>query len=125
MYTDRELWRFLDKEMDPADALALEAAAERDPTLARRLDELAMLGHHVAAGAPTPPAGFAERVAALAGHASAPLLDLDDARRFMKRALIAAAILGAVGLAYLAFGLLPDLLAPDPMTANPLLGGGR
>jgi len=125
MHTDRELWRFLDKEMEPADALALEAAAEKDPALARRLDELAMLGHQVAAGAPAPPAGFAGRVAALAGRTPAPLLDLDDARRFMKRALIAAAVLGAVGLAYLAFGLLPDLLAPDPMTANPLLGGGR
>ena len=126
MHTDRELWRYLDEELAPADARALEVTAGKDPGLARRLDELRTMGREVAAGAPPPPAGFSKRVvAALTGHPSAPPLDLDEARRFLKRALVAAVILGAVGLAYIAFGLLPDLLAPDPMTANPLLGGGR
>jgi anti-sigma factor RsiW len=125
MRSDRELWKYLDGELTPEEASAIAAELERDPALKGRLNELEALSADVAAGAPEPPAGFAGKVAAMATLATpVPALDLDEARRFARRALVAAAVLGAVGLAYLAFGLLPDVLdTAQPLQASPLLGG--
>ena len=124
MHSEQELWRYLDGELPAEETKAIETSAATDDVLRARLDEMRALKKEVLAGAPTPPAGFAARVALLAQRMpNTPLLDMEDARRFLKRTLVAAAVLGAVGLAYLAFGWLPDILEPPPIQANPLLGG--
>ncbi len=123
MHSEQELWKYLDGEMSAAEAESIEAAAQRDEALRQRIDELKAIKEEVLAGAPEPPPGFAERVAAMAAARSeVPVIDLAEARRFLRRMLVAAAILGAVGLAYLFMGWLPDLLEPSQMQANPLLG---
>ncbi|MHC4958972.1 MAG: anti-sigma factor family protein [Planctomycetota bacterium] len=125
MRSDRELWKYLDGESTPDEASAVRAELERDTALQGRLAELEALRTNVTSGVPAPPEGFADKVTAMAALATpVPVLDLDEARRFVRRALVAAALLGAVGLAYLAFGLLPDLMdAAQPLQASPLLGG--
>jgi anti-sigma factor RsiW len=126
MHSERELWKYLDGEMSAAEAEAIAAAAQSDEALRGRIDELRAIKAEVLAGAPEPAPDFAERVAAMAATAVqslAPVLDLDEARRYLRRVLVAAAILGAVGMAYLCLGWLPDLLEPPRIQANPLLGG--
>ena len=123
-HDDSQLWRYLDGEMAPADAEALERDRAADPELDARLDDLQLLSDAVLDDAPTPPAGFGTRVAAAArlqgvSPQSAEVLDL---QRFLRRALIAAALLAALGLGYLAFEVVPDLMQP-PLQAgsDPLL----
>ena len=124
MHSEQELWKYLDGELEAAQAAAIEQSAREDEALGRRLDEMRILKSEVVAGAPQPPADFPARVAILAARGfPAPVLDIEDARRFLRKTLVAAALLGAVGLAYLAFGWLPEFLEPSPMQANPLLGG--
>ncbi|MHC4490846.1 MAG: hypothetical protein ACYTDU_04395 [Planctomycetota bacterium] len=113
----------MDGELSAAQAEAIEAAAAADPGLRRRLEELRARKEAVLAGAPRPPPGFAaEVVARAAGLAPAPVLDLEDARRLLRRALVAAVVLAAVGLAIFALEVLPT--AFEPIHAeNPLLRG--
>jgi anti-sigma factor RsiW len=119
------LWKLLDGELPAAEAEAIEAAAAADPGLRRRLEELRALKEGILAGAPRPSPGFAARVAArAAGLAPAPVLDLEDARRLLRRALVAAVVLAAIGLAVFALEVLPA--AFEPVHAdNPLLRGGK
>ncbi len=124
MHDDATLWKLLDGELTAAEAEALEAAASADPGLRRRLEELRARKEAVLAGAPRPPPGFAARVAArAAGLAQAPVLDLEDARRLLRRALVAAAVLAAVGLAVFAVEVLPTVFAEPIHAENPLLRG--
>jgi len=120
MYDDRTIWRHLDGELPEAEALALDASAARDPALARRMAELRDVAAAVRGGVPRPPPDFAARVVAraLLGPA-APVLPLDEARRFLRRVVIAAAVLAAVGLAYLAVEVFPKLLEAQ-LWADPL-----
>ena len=53
------------------------------------------------------------------------ILDLEEARRFLRRALVAAALIGALGIGYLALEFVPSLLEPAPLQASPLLGGKK
>jgi len=124
-YTDSQLWRYLDGVLPAADAESIEHAANRDATLAARLDELRLIGEAVRDGAPTAPPGFANRVAATAqlrgaSPRSAEILDL---RRFVRRALIAAALLAALGLGYIVVEVVPDIVA-NRLSArtDPLMG---
>ena len=114
-YSDPKLWLYLDGEMAEADAEALEHDVALSAALSDRLDELRLIADAVLDGAPTPPAGFGARVAAasqLQGSTprSAEILDL---QRLVRRMLIAAALLAAVGLSYLAFEVLPDLVSSE------------
>jgi len=124
-YTDSQLWRYLDGVLPAADAESIEHAANQDATLAARLDELRLIGEAVRDGAPTAPPGFANRVAATAqlrgaSPRSAEILDL---RRFVRRALIAAALLAALGLGYIVVEVVPDIVA-NRLSAktDPLMG---
>lgn len=120
MVDDRTLWRRLDGELPEAEAQALDAAAARDPGLARRMAELSEISVAARRGVPRPPPDFAARVVAraMAGPV-APVLDLDDARRFLRRVVVAAAVLAALGLAYLAAEVLPKVIEA-PLLADPL-----
>jgi len=122
MYDDRTIWRHLDGELPEAEARALEDAATRDPALGRRMAELREVAAAVRGGVPKPPPDFAARVVAraLAGPV-APVLPLEEARRFLRRVVVAAAIMAAVGLAYLAIEVLPKVLKA-PLSAESLLG---
>jgi anti-sigma factor RsiW len=125
MYDDATLWKLLDGELPAAEAEAIETAAADDPGLRRRLDELRSVKEAVLAGAPSPSPGFAAGVLArAAGLAPAPVLDLEDARRVLRRALIAAAVLAAVGLVVFAVEVLPTVFEPIH-AENPLLRGGK
>ncbi len=124
-YTDSQLWRYLDGVLPAADAESIEHAANQDATLAARLDELRLIGEAVRDGAPAAPPGFANRVAATAqlrgaSPRSAEILDL---RRFVRRALIAAALLAALGLGYIVVEVVPDIVA-NRLSAktDPLMG---
>jgi anti-sigma factor RsiW len=125
MYDDATLWKLLDGELHAGQAEAIEAAAAADPGLRRRLEEFRAQKEAVLAGAPRPSPGFAAKVVArAAGLAPAPVLDLEDARRLLRRALIAALVLAAVGLAVFSVEVLPT--AFEPIHAdNPLLRGGK
>ncbi len=126
MHSEQELWRYLDGEMSAAEAEAIEAAVQGDEALRGRIDELRAIKAEVLAGAPEPAPDFAARVAAMAATAVqslTPVVDLDEVRRYLRRVLVAAAILGAVGMTYLFLGWLPELLEPSGIEANPLLGG--
>jgi anti-sigma factor RsiW len=124
-YTDSQLWRYLDGVLPAADAESIEHAANQDATLAARLDELRLIGEAVRDGAPTAPPGFANRVAATAqlrgaSPRSAEILDL---RRFVRRALIAAALLAALGLGYIVVEVVPDIVANRiSAKTDPLMG---
>jgi len=122
-YTDSHLWRYLDGELPAAEAEAIERGAQQDGALAARLDELRSLSEAVRDGVPTPPPGFANRTVATAQlrgatPRSAEVLEL---RRFVRRVLVAAALLAALGLGYLVVDVVPDILAnrlqakPDPL----------
>lgn len=120
MIDDRTLWRRLDGEMPEAEAQALDAEAARDPGLARRIAELRDVSAAARRGVPRPPPDFAARVVARALKGpDAPALDLDDARRFLRRVVMAAALLAALGLAYLAAEVLPKVISTE-IRADPL-----
>jgi len=118
-YDDRTLWKHLDGELSEAESATIEAAALDDPELAGRLARLRAVGSLVRAGAPKPPADFAERTVTRALAAPALLPELEEARRVLRRVLVAAAILAAVGLAYLATEIVPRLV-DTPLLAGPL-----
>lgn len=125
MYTDQTLWKYVDGELRPEEADPLAKAAAADASLAARIEEFRAIKRAVLLGAPQPTPGFAARVAALAGRAPAgiPSLSLAEARRILRPALVAAAVLAAVGLTAMAVRFLPDLLRPTPIQAqDPLLG---
>jgi anti-sigma factor RsiW len=119
MYDDRTIWRHLDGELPEAEARAFEDALSKDPALARRISELKEVSAAVRGGVPKPPPDFAAKVVAraIAGPV-APVLPLDEARRFLRRVVAAAAFLAAVGLAYLAYEVLPKLVE-TPLWAGP------
>jgi len=123
MTDDRTLQRYLDGELPAAEAGALERDAQREPALAARLDELRLLGDAVRDGAPAPPPGFANRIAAAARlrGASPPPAEVLDLRRFARRALVAAALLAALGLSYLALDVVPDIVTKLQAKPDPLL----
>jgi anti-sigma factor RsiW len=119
--SDEQLWKLLDGELPDAEAQALKKAAAKDPALRARIEEFSTMKEAVLAGAPEPPPGFPDRVAELAAERSrASVIDLEDARRFLRRALIAAALLAAVGLAFVAADVLPSWVEPAK-AADPLL----
>ncbi|MHC4548341.1 MAG: hypothetical protein ACYTEZ_06140 [Planctomycetota bacterium] len=122
MHDDATLWKLLDGELPAAEAEAIEAAAATDATLRQRLEQLKTMKRAVLEGAPKPPPNFAARTTARATRLEpAPVIDLGDARRFLRRALVAAAVLAAVGLTILAVEVVPEVLRPEPMQADPLL----
>jgi len=119
-FSESRLWRYLDGELPAPEAERIEHAAAADAALAARLDEMRLIGEAVRDGAPSAPAGFATRVAASArlrgaGPREAEILDL---RRFTRRLLVAAALLAAIGIGYLAFEVVPDLM-PQRIQASP------
>jgi anti-sigma factor RsiW len=121
MYDDRTIWRHLDGELPEAEARAFEAAAAKDPALARRIAELREVSAAVRGGVPKPPPDFAAKVVARAmAGPIAPVLPLDEARRFLRRVVVAAAILAAAGVAYLAAEILPKVLETPLWADNPL-----
>ena len=120
--SDAQLWRFLDGELSEAEATRIERDAAAEPALAARLDELRAIGSGVLAGAPRPPSGFAAKVAASAQvRGAAPPAELLEMRRFARRVLVAAAVLAAVGLAYLALDFVPDVFDRLVAGSDPLL----
>ncbi len=123
MLSEEMLWKYVEGELTPAEAGVVEEGEKTDEEVRRRLADIRAIREEMLAGAPQPPDDFPDRVAVLAARLpKAPVIDLDEARRFLKKALVAAAILAAVGLAYLAFEVAPDWFRPDPMQASPLLG---
>jgi anti-sigma factor RsiW len=112
MPDDTTLWRFVDGELPPAEAEAVERAAAEDPALQARIDDMRALKRAVLAGAPAPSPGFPENVARLAETARHSALDLEEARRFLKRLALAAAVLAAVGLFAAAVRVLPKVQRP-------------
>ena len=120
--TDAQLWRFLDGELPEAEASRIESAAAADEALAARVDALREIAGDVLAGAPRPPSGFAAKVVASAQLRGArPPAELLEMRRFTRRVLAAAAILAAVGLAYLAVDFVPDVFDRLVAGSDPLL----
>jgi anti-sigma factor RsiW len=123
MLSEEMLWKYVEGELAPVQAGEIEELERTDETVRRRLDDIRAVRQEMLAGAPTPPDDFPDRVALLAARLpKAPVIHLDEVRRFLRKALVAAAILAAVGLAYLAFEVAPDWLEPAPMQASPLLG---
>jgi anti-sigma factor RsiW len=120
MYDDRTIWRRLDGELPAAEAAAMDAAAARDPALGRRMEELREVSAAARRGVPKPPPDFAERLVAraLAGPA-APVFPLDEAQRFLRRVVVAAAVLAAIGFAYLVADVLPKIV-DTTVSADPL-----
>jgi anti-sigma factor RsiW len=117
---DDTLWRYVYGESPPDEAARIEDDARTDAALARRIEDLRVVRHELLAGAPELPDDFPDRVVAAAlERPVATLVDLAEARRFLRRALVAAALLGAIGLTYLAVEVLPDLLAPSALQAHP------
>lgn len=122
MHDDTILWKLLDGELPPSEAAAIEADGARDSALRRRLDDLRTIKESILAGAPRPPAGFAARVAArAAARPPTPVIDLEEARRFLRRALVAAAVLAALGITYVALRVVPAIFEPPDILAGPEL----
>ena len=124
LYSDSQLWRYLDGAMAPDDAEQLEREAQAAPVLAERLDDLRLIGQAIRDGVPAAPTGFATRVAATAQlrGASPRSAEVVDLRRFVRRALIAAAVLAAFGLGYIAVEVVPEIMASHLRAASdPLL----
>jgi len=120
--TDTRLWRYVDDETSPEERTAIERAAAVDGQLAKRIAEMRTLREAVLDGAPQPPAGFAAKVAANSQLRGArPPVELLEMRRFVRRVLAAAAILAAVGLAYMAVDVVPDLVDRLVAGSDPLL----
>jgi len=121
-FSDAHLWRFLDGELPPVNEAKIEQAAMADPALAARIDGLRTLSEGVLADAPHPPVGFAAKVAAnVQLRGARPPAELIEMRRFARRVLAAAAILAAVGLAYMAIDVVPDLVDRLVAGSDPLL----
>ncbi|HEX5137597.1 MAG TPA: hypothetical protein VFY93_11525 [Planctomycetota bacterium] len=121
MYDDRTIWRHLDGEMPEAEAKAFAEARVKDTALARRITELSEVSAAVRGGVPKPPPDFAARVVARAMKGPvAPVLPLDEARRFLRRVVVAAAILAAVGVALFAIKILPSLVETPLWAWDPL-----
>jgi anti-sigma factor RsiW len=122
MYDDGTLWKLVDGELPEEESRAIEEAAGSDESLRQRILEMRSLKEGILADAPHPPPDFADRVVGRARRLSAsPVVDLDDARRFLRRMLVAATVLAALGLAYLAVEIVPDLVGIDLYADNPLL----
>ena len=120
--TEAQLWRFIDGELPEAEASRIESAAAADEALAGRIDTLREIGSSVLDGALRPPSGFASKVVASAQLRGArPPAELLEMRRFARRVLAAAAILAAVGLAYLAIDFVPDVFDRLVAGSDPLL----
>ena len=117
MFSDTQLWNYVDGQASDD----IERAAREDGSLRARIDQMRAIKSEIVGGAPAPSPGVADRVVALAG--TTPVFDINEARRILKRALVAAAVLAAIGLAYLAVEVGPELLAPSRLQANPLLSG--
>jgi len=118
------LWRYLDGDTPPDESARIEDAAQADPALARRIEDLRVVRDEVKRelleGAPRLPDDFPDRVVEAArALPRGDVVDLAEARRFLKRALVAAALLGAIGLTYLAVEVLPDLLGLPALQARP------
>jgi len=104
------LHRFLDGEMDSAQAVAFEARLAAEPRLRRRLeDESALRAGFAAAhaGGPAPRAGFTAGVLAAARRLpSRQQIERDDVTadfvRACRRVLIAAAVLFGISLVWYA-----------------------
>jgi len=123
MYSDSTLWKYLDGELDADTSSALEAAATGDARLGTRIAELRALKQGVLDGAPRPPGEFAARVADLAVRERPSSWDAEEARRFLRGALLAASLLAAVGILALASRLVPDLVGAGRIQAkDPILG---
>jgi anti-sigma factor RsiW len=123
MLSEEMLWKYVEGELAPVQAGEIEELERTDEVVRRRLADIRTIRQEWLADAPQPPDGFPDRVALLATRLpKAPVIHLDEVRRFLRKALVAAAILAAVGLAYLAFEVAPDWLEPAPMQASPLLG---
>jgi len=121
--SEEMLWKYVEGELTPVQASEIEELESQDEAIRRRLADIRAIRDELLAGAPTPPDGFPERMAVLAERLpKAPVIHLDEARRFLRKALVAASILAALGLTYLAFEVAPDWLEPPPMQASPLLG---
>ncbi len=118
MYSDEQIWRYVDGLMEAGDAQRLKQQAQADEELQARIEQCRLIRSEVLAGAPEPPPDFAAELARRA--AAAPVLDLAEARRVLKRALVAAALLAAVGLALLAMEALPGILRAEETIAEPL-----
>ena len=118
-FSDQRLWAYLDGEASADEGAAIETAAAENAALAAQLAEMRILKDEVLVGAPMPPADFADRVVAVAKKYAAPILDLREAHRMLRRALVAAAILAAVGMGLLAARIVPELLEPAPIQASP------
>jgi anti-sigma factor RsiW len=118
------LHRFLDGEMDSAQAVAFEARLAAEPRLRRRLEDETNLRAGFAAahaGSPAPRAGFTAGVLAAARRLpSRQQLERDevvvDLVRSCRRVLIAAAVLFGICLAWYA-GLMNSL--SDTLQAAP------
>lgn len=121
MYDDRTIWKRLDGELPAAEAAALDDAAAHDPALGRRMAEFRDVAASARGGVPKPPPDFAARTVAraLAGP-STPVLALDEARRFLRQVVVAAAVLAALGLAYLVAEVLPRIVETPLWADNPL-----
>ena len=104
------LHRFLDGEMDSAQAVAFEARLAAEPVLRRGLEDATALRAGFAAahaGGPAPRAGFTAGVLAAArGLPSRQQMKRDDVTadfvRASRRVLIAAAVLFGISLAWFA-----------------------
>ena len=125
-YSDTHLWRYLDGALPAPDTEAIERESETDAELAGRIDELRLIGDAIREGVPTPPPGFGTRVAATAqlrGTTGPRAAEFADLQQFVRRALVAAAVLAALGLGYLAFEVMPDIMASHLQAApDPLMG---
>jgi anti-sigma factor RsiW len=107
---ERLLHCFLDRELPPHELRAFEQRLEREPELARALEELRSLRRLFRTPAPEVPVGLTDRV--LAAVRSAPFAagpfpsgvgrELQDVARCSRRILLAAALLVAGALALLA-----------------------
>ena len=123
MHSEEKLWQFVEGELPSVQAAEIEEQAAGDDVLRERIETIRMIKKELIAGAPRPPEGFPARMATLAARLpTTPVVHLEEARRFLRRALVAAAILAALGLAYLAIEVLPQAIGPDPIRADSLLG---
>jgi len=120
--SDAQLWRYVDGELSPDAKITMERAAAADASLAERIAAMRAMSEAVLDGTPRPPAGFAAKVAANSQLRGArPPAELMEMRLFARRVLAAAAILAAVGLAYMAMDVVPDLVDRLVAGTDPLL----
>ena len=119
---DIEFWRYIDGELSPADEEAMETAAAADTALRQRIEDARQVGAAVLEGAPRPSPGFAAKaVARVRMPGVQPPAQVLEMRRFVRRVLVAAALLAAVGVAYMAIEVVPDLVDGLKADSDPLL----